>query len=82
MRHRQRELSFSDSTWKDSSAERSLGRSFEAVGRLQDFSQQRLSVAAHKSRIRVMCLECSTSFYTSSLIPECPGCGGSDIDLT
>ena len=80
MRVKQRELNFSDSTWKDSSMERSLGRSFEAAGRMQDFSQQRIS-AVGRSKAGVVCLECSHRFYTSSMIPECPGCGGSDVEL-
>lgn len=33
------------------------------------------------SRRKVICLECSTSFFSNATVPECPGCGGSDIDL-
>ena len=32
-------------------------------------------------QIRVQCLECSTKFRTSSHFPECPGCGGGDVEL-
>ena len=32
-------------------------------------------------RIRVVCLECGRKFSTHSMLPECPKCGGSDIEL-
>ena len=31
-------------------------------------------------KIKVVCLECSKKFATSKIIPECPKCGGSDIE--
>lgn len=33
-------------------------------------------------RVKVICLECGIKSSTSSAIPECPGCGGSDLELT
>jgi len=32
-------------------------------------------------RMYVVCLECSRKFWTGSHLSECPGCGGSDIEL-
>lgn len=31
--------------------------------------------------IKVVCLECGKKFATRSLDPECPKCGGVDIDV-
>lgn len=32
------------------------------------------------SKIRVECLECGRKFATTSMLPTCPACGGSDIE--
>ena len=32
-------------------------------------------------KIAVQCLECGRKFRTSSMLPECPKCGGSDVDV-
>jgi len=32
-------------------------------------------------RFPVECLECGRKFSTSSMLPSCPRCGGSDIDV-
>ena len=32
-------------------------------------------------RIKVVCLECGKKFQTVNLIPECPKCGGVDVDV-
>ena len=34
-----------------------------------------------KEKFAVECLECGRNFKTSSMIPSCPKCGGSDIEL-
>lgn len=34
-----------------------------------------------KVPMRVACLECQKKFRTTKDIPECPRCGGSDIEL-
>ena len=34
-----------------------------------------------KQKFAVKCLECGKQFKTSSSLPECPKCNGSDIDL-
>ena len=34
-----------------------------------------------KERIKVECLECERKFTTSSMVPSCPKCGGSDIEV-
>jgi len=34
-----------------------------------------------KEKFAVKCLECGKKFKTSSYLPECPKCNGSDIDL-
>lgn len=31
-------------------------------------------------RFPVRCLECGKRFMTASMVPECPKCGGSDIE--
>lgn len=33
------------------------------------------------SKIKVQCQECGKKFATSNPCPECPKCGGVDIDL-
>jgi len=30
--------------------------------------------------IRVVCLECDKHFTTANMLPDCPKCGGSDIE--
>jgi DNA polymerase II large subunit len=32
-------------------------------------------------KIAVECLECGKKFSTASMLPSCPKCGGSDIEL-
>jgi DNA polymerase II large subunit len=32
-------------------------------------------------KIPVICLECGKKFKTTKVIPDCPKCGGSDIDV-
>lgn len=34
-----------------------------------------------KIKIHVVCLECEKRFLTTSMLPSCPKCGGSDIDV-
>jgi len=34
-----------------------------------------------KEKFPVICLECGKKFKTSSYLPECPKCNGSDIEL-
>ena len=36
---------------------------------------------ATTDKIKVQCLECGKRFSTRSMLPECPKCGGGDIDL-
>lgn len=36
---------------------------------------------AKAERIKVQCQECGKRFATSHVMPECPKCGGVDIDL-
>lgn len=31
--------------------------------------------------MNVECMECRKKFRTKKILPECPNCGGSDIDL-
>ena len=37
--------------------------------------------SARTPRIKVECLECGQRFSTRSMIPTCPSCNGSDVDL-
>lgn len=32
-------------------------------------------------KIQVQCLECGKKFKTANMLPTCPKCKGSDIDL-
>lgn len=32
-------------------------------------------------RIKVECLECGKTWWTSNTLPECPRCHGTDVDL-
>lgn len=31
--------------------------------------------------VKVQCMECGKKFSTRKFLPECPKCGGSDIDV-
>lgn len=33
-------------------------------------------------KIPVVCLECGRKFKTSSMLPTCPKCGGSDVEVS
>ena len=80
MRKYQQEQSFENSYWTDSSTERSIGRTFESFGRLQPLDTGRYLTPQTKA-MAVVCRECGKTFTTKSTLPECPRCGGSDIDL-
>ena len=72
MRKMQQELSFEDSSYKAS-------RALEMLSEVRpDFT---MAPMPRSRRIKVTCLECSHNFSTGNAIPECPNCGGSDIDL-
>lgn len=43
---------------------------------------QQGDVEGKAQRISVECLECGKEFKTISMLPSCPKCGGSDIDLS
>ncbi len=32
-------------------------------------------------RLKVICLECRKTWHTTNPGPECPRCGGTDVDL-
>ena len=34
-----------------------------------------------KPRIPVVCMECGKKFSTTNALPECPKCGGVDIEV-
>ena len=34
-----------------------------------------------KTKIPVVCMECDKKFQTTKDIPECPKCGGTDIEV-
>jgi hypothetical protein len=80
MRQRQAELSFTDSTWVNASAERMAARAVEKLGREQDLTYHDPLPKARGRSFKVTCLECSRTFATRSFIPTCPGCGGSDCE--
>lgn len=31
--------------------------------------------------IKVQCMECGKKFQTTKIVPECPKCGGVDVDV-
>lgn len=31
--------------------------------------------------MQVQCMECGKKFHTDSMLPDCPKCGGTDIDI-
>jgi rRNA maturation endonuclease Nob1 len=73
MRKLQQELNLEDSTWQ-------VARTIEQLSaETLDFTLQ--PPLPRRARIKVQCLECSHKFSTSSAIPECTNCGGSDVDL-
>jgi ribosomal protein S27E len=39
-------------------------------------------VTQPSNKLRVECMECSKRFSTTSMLPECPKCGSTDVDLT
>ena len=41
----------------------------------------RQRTGADRVRFRVVCLECGRRFRSSALLPECPGCSSSDVEL-
>jgi hypothetical protein len=60
--------------------ERMRLRTIECLGRENlDFTRRASMPRAHKMNLK--CNECGTGFRSSKLIPECPQCNGSDIDL-
>ena len=75
MRQMQAELSFDDSSYK------SLDWALREVFKSADLSYHAPLPEPKRGRIKVVCLECNRKFSSSSFIPSCPGCGGSDIEL-
>lgn len=53
----------------------------DQLGRETDVSGIVASIGRKPSAILVRCLECGRGFSTRSNIPECPKCGGSDVEL-
>ena len=39
------------------------------------------NTTAAATAMKVECLECGRKFKTRSTLPQCPKCGGSDVDL-
>ena len=65
----------------DSPQARVRSRGVVKVGREVDFSHMRPRPDARRHAFKIICLECSRCFQTSSNVPSCPGCGGSDTEL-
>jgi hypothetical protein len=78
MRRMQPEFSFDDSS---SSSERATLRTIESLGHMEDLSFHNPLPRSRRHAFKVICLECSQRFTTTSSIPTCPGCGGSDVEL-
>lgn len=78
----QAELSYGDSMWVDTPPERSHEAAILAASRpTEDLSYHHPLPTARGKSIPVICLECSRKFHTRSYLPECPGCGGSDVEI-
>jgi hypothetical protein len=73
MRKEQAELNYEDSTVDVRSALHILGEQVDLHFHMPLPENSRRAM-------RVTCLECSRTFKTSSFLPTCPGCGGSDIE--
>ena len=73
MRKMQAELSLEDSTVNIQSA-------IHALGDEVDITFHMPTRESSRHAMRVACLECGRKFRTSSYLPTCPGCGGSDIE--
>ena len=41
-----------------------------------------LAASRKAASLRVECMECGKRFRTASMLPECPKCGGTDIDIS
>lgn len=74
--------------WEDDGSEEietSLPLSVITNGRLDDYGNPTKKPVKKKTlkkiKIHVVCLECEKRFLTTSMLPSCPRCGGSDIDV-
>jgi Zn finger protein HypA/HybF involved in hydrogenase expression len=65
----------------DSPHERVIQKLAIAAGREIDLSYHRPIPAYIRHSTKVICLECSREFRTQSMVPSCPGCGGSDVEV-
>lgn len=75
MRKQQAELSFDDSSYK-------VSRTIEQLSaETLEIEPTRIPGPRGGSALKLQCLECSRKFTSRNSLPECPGCGGSDIDL-
>jgi Zn finger protein HypA/HybF involved in hydrogenase expression len=39
------------------------------------------SMKTNTVKVKVVCMECGRKFSTADFVPECPKCGGSDVDV-
>ena len=78
MRKKQAELNFHDSFYRDFDP----GKELQRLGRVEDLTYNHPEpMPRMRHRLKLICLECSTLSSSSSAIPTCPGCGGSDLEL-
>jgi hypothetical protein len=77
MRQMQAELSFGDSNPHFNSVEHVMREAFQSA----DFTFHNPLPEPKGGRMKVTCLECGRKWRTTSFIPTCPGCGGSDVEL-
>lgn len=76
MRKMQNQRAFDDF---DNFDERKLVELVGTIVRAKGLSEMRTTDRSY--RMRLVCLECSTKFKSANQIPECPGCGGTDVEL-
>ena len=48
---------------------------------MKDLTKARTKPKAVKVKMPVVCMECNKKFSTTKVIPECPRCNSSDIEL-
>ena len=75
MYKRQAELNFQDSSYR-------VSRALEQLSAIRpDPLYTPLPRPRGGSGMKLVCLECSHKFSSRNSLPECPQCGGSDIEL-
>lgn len=74
MRKMQAELNFDDSSYR-------VNRVIEQLSTpTTDIAYMPIPRPRGGSGMKLICMECSHRFTSRNALPECPGCGGSDVE--